>query len=210
MNVLNQKRTDKNKVYSLHEQEVRCISKGKKHKKFEFGNLVSIIMNSLGLIIGAQAFRSEYDANTIEKSLEQTERLINQRPKTLVGDRGYRGKSQCGDTQIMIPKAPLKRDSRYKREKKAKLMRKRAAIEPRIGHLKQDHRLCRNWYKGIFGDNINVMLAAAAYNFKRVLRALFVPNFSLACLMYYLATFFEWSKTAWARHRMLCLLGIAS
>ena len=46
---------------------------------------------------------------------------------------------------------------------------KRAAIEPKIGHLKADHRLNRNFYKGIKGDNINVMLAAAAMNFKRMM-----------------------------------------
>jgi IS5 family transposase len=46
---------------------------------------------------------------------------------------------------------------------------RRAAIEPRIGHLKSDYRLSRNFYKGIFGDNINVMLAAAAMNFKRMM-----------------------------------------
>ena len=44
-----------------------------------------------------------------------------------------------------------------------------AAIEPINGHLKTDHRLNRNFYKGITGDNINVMLAAAAFNFKRMM-----------------------------------------
>jgi IS5 family transposase len=47
--------------------------------------------------------------------------------------------------------------------------RSRAGIEPVIGHLKQDHRLSRNFYKGIYGDNINVMLAEAAFNFKRMM-----------------------------------------
>ncbi|MBP9029242.1 MAG: hypothetical protein KBG14_05805 [Bacteroidales bacterium] len=42
-------------------------------------------------------------------------------------------------------------------------------MEPIIGHLKADHRLSRNFYKGIVGDNINIMLAAAAFNFKRVM-----------------------------------------
>lgn len=42
-------------------------------------------------------------------------------------------------------------------------------IEPKIGYLKQDHRLSRNFYKGIKGDTINVMLAAAGMNFKRMI-----------------------------------------
>lgn len=53
--------------------------------------------------------------------------------------------------------------------KEKKWFRSRAAIEPISGHLKAHHRLSRNYYKGIFGDNINVMLAAAAFNFRRMM-----------------------------------------
>ena len=53
-----------------------------------------------------------------------------------------------------------------------KLFCKRAGIEPTIGHLKSDYRLGRNFYKGLLGDAINVMLAAAAYNFKRAMKVL--------------------------------------
>jgi len=35
--VLAQKKQGSNKIYSLHEPEVQCISKGKEHKKYEFG-----------------------------------------------------------------------------------------------------------------------------------------------------------------------------
>ena len=77
-----------------------------------------------------------------------------------------------GQTQIMIPDTPKKTDSRYAKDKKHKLFRKRAGIEPVIGHYKADHRLGRNFYKGLFGDSINVMLAAVAFNFKRAVRLL--------------------------------------
>ena len=72
----------------------------------------------------------------------------------------------------MIPSVPKKTDSQYMKAKKHELFRKRAGIEPVIGHCKSDHRLGRNYYKGLFGDSINVMLAAAAFNFKRAMRAL--------------------------------------
>ena len=78
----------------------------------------------------------------------------------------------CGQTQFMIPDTPKKTDSRYAKSKKHKLFRKRAGIEPVIGHCKADHRLGRNFYKGLFGDSVNVMLAAAAFNFKRAMRLL--------------------------------------
>ena len=171
--VLAQKKNDKNKIYSLHEPEVECISKGKEHKKYEFGNKVSIVRTWGGLIVGALSFRNEYDGHTIDKSLDQTERLVGRRPKLLGGDRGYRGQKQSGTTEITIPDVPKEGDSYYMRRKKHKFFCKRAGIEPVIGHLKADHRLCRNFYAGVFGDNINVMLAAAGFNFKREMRSLF-------------------------------------
>ena len=92
--------------------------------------------------------------------------------KIAAGDRGYRGQQMSGDTKIVIPEVPKPSDSAYTKAKKHELFRKRAGIEPVIGHCKNDHRLGRNFYKGLFGDAINVMLAAAAFNLKRVMRAL--------------------------------------
>src|SRR5690606_27747635 len=67
------------------------------------------------------------------------------------------------------PKPFNSRQSKYEQQRLRKAHRKRASIEPVIGHLKADHRVNRNFYKGIFGDNINIMLAAAAFNFKRMM-----------------------------------------
>ena len=167
--VLAQKRTDKNKIYSLHEPEVCCLSKGKEHKKFEFGNKASFVKTNSGVIVGALGFRNEYDGHTLEPVLDQVFRLVGKHPKTNAVDRGYRGKDQIGETKILIPKPPKKNTSRYEKSKISKLHNKRAGIEPIIGHLKQDHRLNRNFYKGVIGDNINIMLAAAAFNFKRMM-----------------------------------------
>ena len=167
--ILSQRKNSKDKIYSIHEPNVECISKGKEHKKYEFGNKVSIIRTVEGLIVGALSFRKEYDGHTVEKSLEQTERMTGKRPVQVAGDRGYRGRKWYDTTELVIPCSPSPKDSRYQREKKRKLFRKRAAIEPIIGHLKSDHRLIRNFYKGLFGDAINVMLAAAAFNFKRAM-----------------------------------------
>ena len=83
---------------------------------------------------------------------------------------GDTGQSMSGQTQIMIPGTPRKTDSQYVKNITHKLFRKRAGIEPVIGHCKADHRLGRNFYKGLFGDSINVTLAVAAFNFKRAMR----------------------------------------
>lgn len=168
--ILTQRKNDKDKLYSLHEPEVQCISKGKEHKKYEFGNKVSVVRTSGGLIIGALSFRNEYDGHTIDSALEQVNRLTGRELKVLAGDRGYRGQKMSGTTQVVIPGTPKATDSYYKKRKKHDLFCKRAGIEPVIGHLKSDHRLGRNFYKGVFGDAINIMYAAAAYNIKRAMR----------------------------------------
>ncbi len=89
-----------------------------------------------------------------------------------VCDRGYRGKSWIKDTVILIPRPPKKDATAYEKQKMRKRFRRRAAIEPIIGHLKSDHRMKRNFLKGMVGDEINVLLAAAAFNFKKAMRAL--------------------------------------
>ena len=172
--ILLQRRNSVHKIYSIHEPDVQCISKGKEHKKYEFGNKVSIIRSATGVILGAGSFRNEYDGHTIQKSLEQVRRLTGKSVKRLAGDRGYRGKKAIDGTQILIPDTPKAKETYYQRKKKHKLFCKRAGIEPTIGQLTSDYRLGRNFYKGLVGDAINVLLAAAAYNFKRAMRVLWL------------------------------------
>lgn len=90
---------DGHKIYSLHEPNVVCISKGKDYKKYEFGNKVSIVRLWGGLIIGALSFRNEYDGHTIDKSMEQVGRIYGRRIRLLAGDRGYRGTGHDGRGQ---------------------------------------------------------------------------------------------------------------
>ncbi|GJL76709.1 MAG: hypothetical protein NMNS02_28150 [Nitrosomonas sp.] len=96
-----------------------------------------------------------------------------------VCDRGYRGKSEVNGTKIILPGKALKRDTRYHKDKKRKQCRKRAAIEPIIGHLKSDYRMARNYLKGAVGDRINLLMAACAWNLKQWLLAV-SWNFFLA------------------------------
>ncbi len=169
--VLAQKKQDSNKIYSLHEPEVQCISKGKEHKKYEFGSKVSItVTQNSGVIIGALNFsKNLYDGHTLEAAMEQQQRLSGHVLKEVFVDRGYRGIKEVKGTVVHSPKAFSKKITRYRQRQLRKGFSRRAAIEPKIGHLKNDHRLNRNYYKGITGDNINVMLAAAAMNFKRMM-----------------------------------------
>jgi len=123
-----------------------------------------------GVIVGAKSFRNEYDGHILAPALEQVERLVGKAPKTATVDRGYRGNTIIGTTQILIPKPfNTKKLNAYQQRKQRKHFKRRAAIEPIIGHLKTDNRLSRNYYKGIIGDEINVLLSAAAFNFKRMM-----------------------------------------
>ena len=170
--VLSQKKKDTDKIYSLHEPQIHCISKGKEHKPYEFGNKVSLmICKQSGVVVGAQSVGNQYDGHTLEKGLKQVELLTGRTPQKVIVDRGYRGKQQVGETRVMIPSNQKRKQTHSQAQKMRKLFRRRAAIEPRIGHLKHHHRLLKNFYKGEFGDRINVMLAAAAYNLR--LKALF-------------------------------------
>ncbi|KAF3984414.1 MAG: transposase [Methylococcales symbiont of Hymedesmia sp. n. MRB-2018] len=87
--------------------------------------------------------------------------------KQAVCDRGYKGAKEVQGGKIILPKKALKSDNRYQRDKKRNLCKRRAAIEPIIGHLKSDFRLSRNLLKGQIGDEINVLMAACAWNLKR-------------------------------------------
>lgn len=168
--VLAQQQNDKQKIYSLHEPHVQCIGKGKEHKKYEFGSKVSIMTTkNSGVIIGAINIpTNDYDAHTLQAAIEQQQRLTGIQLINNFVDRGYRGVKQVLSTNIITPQHKAT-DTNYQKQKLRKGFRRRAGIEPKISHLKQDHRLSRNFYSGIFGDNINVMLAAAAMNFKRMM-----------------------------------------
>lgn len=167
--VLKQKKGDKNKIYSLHEPKVYCMAKGKEHKRFEFGAKASIVTTATGGII-LSAVSHEKNINDSKTLDEVLNKALEVRKKPIIEaicDRGYRGgKSEAG-IKIVLPKPPLKKDNRYQRDKKRKKCQRRAAIEPIIGHLKSDFRMSRNFLKGVIGDEINLLMAACAWNLRK-------------------------------------------
>ncbi len=185
--VLKQKPKDKNKIYSLHEPDVYCMAKGKDHKQYEYGNKVSIASTAKGnIIVGVMSHEKNlHDSHTLSDVLTHIKKSRGKTVKEAVCDRGYRGKKKVGDTDIILPKKALKKDNRYQRDKKRKQCKRRAAIEPIIGHLKSDYRLSRNRLKGIVGDHINLLMSACAWNLKKwliaFLSALFCCKKAFVC-----------------------------
>jgi IS5 family transposase len=169
--VLIQQRDDTNKIYSIHEPEVLCISKGKEHKPYEFGNKSSFAYTrESGIIVGAMAVEGNaYDGHTLKPQLEQVKELTGGKIKKAIVDRGYKVKGGIPSIDIVMPKA-LKRESYYLKKKREERCRSRAGIEGLISHLKHDHRMLKNYLKGTAGDQTNTLLAAAAYNMMKWMR----------------------------------------
>src|SRR6195256_763608 len=161
------------KIYSLHAPEVECIGKGKAHKPYEFGVKVSVattLKHSKGghFLVHAQALPGNpYDGHTLAGVIPAIEQLVGNTIERLHADAGYRGHNAPPDYKFKIYTSKQKRrvTPQIKRE-----MRRRSAVEPVIGHLKEDHRMDRNYLAHREGDLNNAVLAAAGYNFRRLIR----------------------------------------
>ena len=124
-----------------------------------------------GIIVGALSFTENiYDGKTLPDVLEQVWQITETCPKVAICDRGYRGQTRVGDTEILTPSRPKKSDTPCQRRNARMRFRRRAAIEPVIGHVKHDHRMAKNFLKGVLGDAINLFMAAAAFNFRKWMR----------------------------------------
>ena len=159
---------DRKKLYSLHEPAVDCISKGKAHKRYEFGTKVSVATTTTGgFVVGMRALPGNpYDGHTLHEALEQVEILTDRRPDMAFVDRGYRGHG------VETVKVFISGARRGVTRAIAKLLRRRSAIEPMIGHMKSDGRLTRCPLKGTTGDALFAVLCGCGHNIRMILRHL--------------------------------------
>src|SRR2546423_120614 len=157
------------KVYSLHAPEVECIGKGKAHRPYEFGVKVSVattVKHSAGgqFVTHIAALPGNpYDGHTLATQMQA---LIGNVLDRCIADAGYRGHNAPPEYKFKVYTSGQKRrvTPQIKRE-----FKRRAAIEPVIGHLKEHHRMGRNYLAHASGDATNAVLAAAGYNFRRLL-----------------------------------------
>jgi transposase, IS5 family len=161
------------KVYSLHAPEVECIGKGKAHKPYEFGVKVSVttpIQRSKGgqFVAHIKALPgAPYDGHTLEEVLPEIESQIGVNLTRIVADAGYKGHNAPEKHKLKVFTSGQKRGVT---DSIKKALRRRAAVEPVIGHLKSDHRMGRNYLARRSGDAINAVLAAVGYNFSLLLK----------------------------------------
>jgi IS5 family transposase len=185
--LLSQRRDSKNKLYSIDAPEVECISKGKAHKRYEFGCKVSVATTNIGdWVVGVQALHGNpYDGHTLAGAVLQSERVTGKQVKEVFVDQGYKGHNYTGGGEVHIA-------GRRGRKKATATLRKRkkrrAAIEPKISHLKSDHRMGRNFLKGASGDRMNALLAGIGANIRKLLAAFWralwqLPTNHAQCLL---------------------------
>lgn len=178
-----QRPKDKNKLYALHAPEVECISKGKARNPYEFGVKVSLaVTHKQGLMVGARSFPGNpYDGHVLSAQLEQTTNLLQDQgraPKQVIVDLGYRGVDADNPGVQIIHRGKYKSLSEHEK----KLLKRRQAIEPLIGHTKADHRMDRCWLQGALGDALHAISCAAGYNIRWLLRA--IARLSLGPVFY--------------------------
>lgn len=163
-----QKPKGKNKLYAVHAPEVERISKGKAHKPYEFGVKVSVATTLReGLVVGMRSMPGNpWDGHTLAETLEQVGILTNRQPKIAIVDKGYQG--------IEIPGVRILRSGQRRgiTRKLKKMIKRRSAIEPTIGHMKTDGRLDRNPLKGTLGDALHAALCGAGHNIRLLLKKL--------------------------------------
>jgi Transposase DDE domain len=152
--------------------EVECIGKGKVHKPYEFGVKASVattLKHSKGgqLIVHARTLPGKpYDGHTLGVIIPEIERLVGAPLNRILADRGYRGHSVPRTHRF---KVYISGQKRHITENIKRALRRRAAVEPVIGHMKAEHRMGRNYLAHATGDAINAVLAAVGYNFRRLL-----------------------------------------
>ena len=159
------------KVYSLHAPEVECIGKGKARTPYEFGCKVSIATPATKpkggqFVLHAKALHGNpFDGHTLGPVITELEQLTGVETRRIHVDKGYRGHNHKEKLRVWISGQARRVTRPIRRE-----MKRRAAVEPVIGHIKAEHRMGRNYLKGRDGDRINAVLAAAGYNFGLLLR----------------------------------------
>jgi IS5 family transposase len=172
--IAQQRRGDPGYLYSWHATEVECISKGKARARYEFGCKVSIATNlqpAKGghFILHAQALHGNpYDGHTLEAALEDLRKIVGRAPQRVAVDQGYKGhRLALPHTAVYITGQKRGVTKNIKR-----WLKRRAVVEPVIGHAKNDGLLGRNWLHGRSGDRCNTLLAAAGFNLRQLLRFL--------------------------------------
>jgi transposase, IS5 family len=166
--ILTQKPKDKNKLYALHAPEVECISKGKARTPYEFGVKVSVATTlKEGIVVGMRSMPGNpWDGHTLAETLEQVSILNDRQPKIAIVDKGYQG--------VEVPNTRILRSGQKRGITKSlrKMIKRRSAIEPTIGHMKTDGRLDRNPLKGALGDALHAVLCGAGHNIRLLLKKL--------------------------------------
>lgn len=153
-----------------------CV-KGKAHKRYEFGCKVSLVTTCVEpWVLSVIAHHNNpYDGATLKECLSKAEENSKNKIEYAFADKGYKGKEHHPEDIKIFISGKKNLPKPFK-----KLLKGRSGIEPIIGHLKEDHRLSRNYLLGKVGDKINAILSGCAFNLKKIMRLMTVDEPCLA------------------------------
>lgn len=133
------------KILSLYDTDVRVIVRGKAGAEVEFGNTVLLGENRQGVIVDYQLFRepAAADSQLVFASLVRVREGTGHCVSEVVTDRGFHSAAnsrtlrETGTYDALCPRDPKELGRRMREEKFARLQRRRAQTEARIGILKR-------------------------------------------------------------------------
>ncbi len=168
-----------NKLYAPHAPEVECIAKGKARTPYEFGVKVAVAVTAKeGVVVGTRSMPDMLcDGHTLYSQPEQMEILTGERRSLVMANRGWKAAQIQPGSRLLLSRG------RGLSPRLKKLLRRRQAIEPTMGHMKNDGLLVRNRLKGEIGDAMHALLCGAGHNRRLILAT--VRAFFACVLMFF-------------------------
>jgi IS5 family transposase len=160
------------KVYSLHAPEVECIGKGKAHRPYEFGVKVSVATTLKHckdgqFVTHVKALPSNpYDGHTLATVIPDMEALVGNTIARILAEGIPRPQRA---TRLQVQGLPLRPEARGDSQEQA---RTAPQVRRRARHRPSQSRAPHGPQLSLVpaGDASNAVLAAAGYNFRRLIR----------------------------------------
>jgi len=165
--LLLQRKEDKHKIYSCHDPQVACIAKGKAKKPYEFGSKTSLMVSEKkGLVLSMKIhLGNPYDGHLLAEAKKRSEENSQTNLERILVDRSFRG-HEVENAEVLVSYTKgLPEHLKW-------ALKRRQAIEPWIGRIKQEGKLGRCHLKGLVVNEIHAFLVGIGHNFRTILREL--------------------------------------
>ncbi len=129
------------KILSLHAKEVKCISKGKAGKPYEFGRrfFAGRLPGNYVMAFTGKSCDLE-DAHSMDIALKNYQEIFDRLPESVAGDQGFWSRHNlkaCKEIEEVGITPRGHKNWKVPEEKIEEMMTRRSKVEPIIGHLKK-------------------------------------------------------------------------